>query len=100
MIRIQLQPAAEIEPGHQFLMVPNIPAGLALVGLLMPLGAIPMTDEDFIYIPHNESVDQEIVALINELAKVRFQSPTLVELVLEVAPVIDTDEDDGGPEDA
>jgi len=101
MIRIDLQPDPNVEPGHQWLVVPNNPEGLALVGLLMPYGKLPTFDSDSIYIPHNHVVDQNIVDVINALAHVRFQSPTLVQLTLQVAvPGTLTDAEDGGLEGA
>jgi hypothetical protein len=102
MISIDLQPDSDIEPGHQWLVVPNNPEGLALVGLLVPRGHAPlMFNAEHIRIPHNESVDQNIVDLINALAHVRFQSPTLVQLTLQVAPTgKHADEEDGGLEGA
>jgi hypothetical protein len=102
MINITLKPEMGIEPGHQFLVVPNNPEGLALVGLLMPRGAAPQIYAgEFIYIPHNNSVDQHILNLIDQLAHARFQSPTLVQLTLQVAvPGTLTDAEDGGLEGA
>ena len=83
MISIQLRPDPDIEPGHQWLIVPNDPEGLALVGLLVPRGNAPQVFlGDAIHIPHNASVDQNIMDLINALADVRYQSPTLVQLTL------------------
>jgi hypothetical protein len=102
MIRIELHPDSSIEPGHQWLVVPNNPEGLALIGLLVPRGNAPwvLTDDE-ICIPHNAGVDQNIVDLINALAHVRFQSPTLVQLTLQVAPPGSlTDKEDGGLEGA
>jgi hypothetical protein len=93
--RIQLLQDPDIEPGHQWLAAPNDPQGHALATLLLPAGEQPETRDRFLYIPHNRSVDQNIVDLINALAHVRFQSPTLVQLTLQVAPP-----SDGGPEDA
>jgi len=81
MLNIILKPEMGIEPGHQFLVVPNNPEGLALVGLLVPRGAAPQIYAgEFIYIPHNVSVDQHILNLIDQLAHARYQAPSLVQL--------------------
>jgi hypothetical protein len=83
MIDIALKPEMSIEPGRQFLVVPNNPEGLALVGLLVPRGEAPQVFGEFIYIPHNDSVDQHIVNLIDQLAHVRYQAPGLIQMTLQ-----------------
>ena len=98
MIRIRLEPEATIEPGHQWLVVPDSSEGRALATLLM--GRLPLivrgTD---LLIPHDAGVDQNIVQLINQLAHARFQSPTLLQLTLQAVPPGNyTAEDEGGLE--
>jgi hypothetical protein len=84
MIDITLKPEMSIEPGHQFLVVPNNPEGLALVGLLMPRGDAPQVHAgEFIYIPHNDSVDRHILNLIDQLAHARYQAPGLIQMTLQ-----------------
>jgi hypothetical protein len=74
---------------------------VALVDLLIPHGDAPwVLKGNEILIPHNASVDQNIVDLINALAHVRFQSPTLVQLTLQVAQPNFTEQEDGGLEGA
>lgn len=81
MICIEFQPDPIIEPGHQWLVVPNNPEGLALADLLMPRGDAPRVFKDeYIHIPHDHVVDQNIVNLIDQLAHARFSAPSLVQL--------------------
>ena len=100
MVRIDLRPDPTIEPGHQWLVVPDSTEGWSLFYLLD--GRIVARQEGSeLLIPHDHVVDQNIVDLINSLAHVRFQSPTLVQLTLQVAPAGNhTDEEDGGLEGA
>lgn len=87
MIRIDLQPDPNIEPGHQWLVIPNSPEGLALATLLMPRGDAPRVFKgENIYIPHGQSVDQNIVELIDQLAHVRYQAPGLIQMTLQEIP--------------
>ena len=81
MVRINLEPDADIAPGHQWLMIEDTAEGRALAMLLY--GRLPtvITGAELIF-PHNHVVDQNIVDLINALAHVRFQSPTLVQLTV------------------
>ena len=99
MVRINVEPDADIEPGHQWLMIENSADGRALARILF--GRLPTIVEgaDLIF-PHDRAVDRNIVDLINTLAHVRFQSPTLVQLTLQVPAGNHTDEEDGGLEGA
>ncbi len=85
MIHIALDPDATIEPGHQWLAVDDTEEGRALATLLMGPGEVPYKQNGArsIFIPHDATVDKNIVALINELAHVRFQSPELVQLTMK-----------------
>lgn len=82
---ITLEPDMSIEPGHQWLVVKDAEAGHALIALLW--GRLPLVKrgQDLIF-PHDERVDQNLVALINELAQVRFSAPDLVQLMLTESP--------------
>jgi len=84
-IKITLKPDAAIQPGHQWLVVPNDPTGLALVTLLCGKRPLPKAGET-ILIPHDSKVDQAIVKLIDQLAHVRFSAPDLVQMTLEEIP--------------
>jgi len=85
---IAMKPDPAIEPGHQWLVVPNDPAGWALATLLCGEWLLPSADEtlETILIPHNATVDHAIVKLIDELAHVRFSAPDLVQMALEEIP--------------
>lgn len=100
MIHIRLESELSIEPGHQWLIVSDSPEGRALVTLLMGRQPLVKRGTDLL-IPHNGDVDERIVKMINELAHARYQSPTLLQLTLQVAPHANfTDEEDGGLEGA
>ncbi len=92
MILITLRPDPNIEPGHQWLVLPQDDAGLMLGALLTNRSifelVIELPDAETFEIPHDTDVDRNIVELINELANVRFFAPRLVQLTLET----DTDE--------
>lgn len=82
MIRIALEPDVNIEPGHQWLVLPNTPEGQVMARLL--IGSAPTVRRgEHILIPHDAHVDGQIVELINALAHVRYQSPVLVQLTLK-----------------
>lgn len=101
MIHIRLKPDASVEPGHQFLELPNDEFGRALASLLT--GIVPQriqTHGNLIAVAHDDVVDDRIVALINELAHVRFQSPTLLQLTMQAAASNLCTAEDGGLEGA
>ncbi|HJS17312.1 MAG TPA: hypothetical protein VJ785_01090 [Anaerolineales bacterium] len=81
MIRIVTEPEARIEPGHQWLIVPDSPSGRALADLLHERRPLIKRGGSLL-IPHDEHVDQVIVQLIDELARVRYESPVLVQLTM------------------
>ncbi len=84
MIHITLSPDPDVEPGHQFLVVDNNEKGRALCKLLMgELIGLKIDNGRKLAIAHNADVDREIVELINELARVRFSAPDLVQLTLQ-----------------
>jgi len=86
---IKLEPDPDIEPGHQWIILPNTTEGLALGTFLTnnDTGAHAQFIDNQLYVPHNAAVDARIVDLINELAHVRFSAPGLVQLELtEAAP--------------
>lgn len=83
MIQIIFEPDANIEPGHQWLVLPNNQEGLALAQLLNPW---QVYWKDTIRVPHTADVDARIVALINQLAHARFSAPVLIQLTMEEAP--------------
>jgi len=83
MVNITLEPDMGIEPGHQWIVVPNNPEGLALADLLIPRGEAPRVYKgEAIHIAHNQAVDQNIVHLIDQLAHVRYQAPDLIQMTL------------------
>lgn len=85
MIQIILEPDPNIEPGHQWLVLPNNTEGLSLAHLLID-GSVDLEWDSTIRVPHTADVDARIVALINELAHARFSAPALVQLTMEEAP--------------
>lgn len=80
-MRINLVPDVAIEPGHQWIVLPNTPEGLAL-GLVLTNN----NDEaarfvgDELHVPHNGAVDARIVELIDWLAHVRYSAHSLIQL--------------------
>lgn len=85
MIHILLERELGIEPGHQWLVLPDTTEGQALATVLT--GGLPLvTRGDQLLVAHDDRVDQRIVALIDELANARYQAPGLVQLTMvEVA---------------
>lgn len=82
MILIATEPDMSIEPGHQWLVLPDDVEGDALITLLD--GATPTIKRgDNILLAHDYQVDQKIVALIDQLAHVRFSAPGLVQMTLQ-----------------
>lgn len=78
---ITTEPDMNIEPGHQWLVLPDDVEGDALLTLLD--GTTPTIKRgDNILLAHDYEVDQKIVALIDQLAHVRFSAPGLVQLEL------------------
>ena len=103
MITIVTKPDMSIDPGHQWLIVPNTVYGRALELILTGDEWEEHPDDDKLYIAHTADVDTAIGELINTLAHVRFSAPGLVQFRLPLAPAADdtTDaEDDGGLEGA
>jgi hypothetical protein len=84
MIQIIFEPDPSVEPGHQWLVLPNNMAGLALAQLLG--GPLLFEQDDTIKVPHTADVDAQIVALINQLAHARFSAPALIQMTMEEAP--------------
>jgi hypothetical protein len=86
VIDIQTEQDMSIEPGHQWLIIPVI-GGAYLARLLVGTGASEYCDAitGTYRIPHTAEVDEQIVALINTLAHVRFSAPGLVQLTMEEA---------------
>ena len=81
MPHIILEPELSIEPGHQWIVLSDTTEGRALATLLM--GSLPLVRRGAqLLVPHDDLVDQRIVALINELANARYQSPALVQLTM------------------
>lgn len=78
---ITLEPDPDIEPGHQWLVVKDTEAGRALITLLCDRQPLIKRGQDLL-LPHDQRVDQNLVALINKLAHVRFSAPDLVQLML------------------
>jgi len=82
MTLITLEPDVNVEPGHQWLVLPDDLQGAALAILLTGSTVLDQRGEQ-IYVGHTAEVDARLVAVINELAHVRFQSPTLVQLTMQ-----------------
>lgn len=84
MTLIATEPDMSIEPGHQWLVVDNDVDGYCLATLLLnnEMG-LAKSDGDRLFIAHSKDVDQRILALIDELAHVRFSAPGLVQMTLQ-----------------
>lgn len=82
MTQIIFEPDPNVEPGHQWLVLPNNMAGLALAELLTGGPVDSHWLDKTIRVPHTADVDGRIVALINQLAHARYSSPSLVQLQL------------------
>lgn len=86
MITIGLEPNMSIEPGHQWIVVPDTDEGRALVQILT--GATPLIQRGGdLLIPHNADVDERIVNLIDQLAHARYQAPDLIQMTLKETKV-------------
>jgi len=86
LFRIKLVPDADIEPGHQWLVLPYTEQSISLCVLLMGTFQ-PAFHDGQICVAHTAEVDERLVALIDQLAHVRFSAPGLVQLTLTAAPV-------------
>ena len=83
MTLITLEPDMSIEPGHQWMVVDNSVEGYCLATILLDNEMeAAKSDGDRIFIAHTYDVDRRIVALIDELAHVRFSAPGLVQMTL------------------
>ncbi len=83
---ITFQPDMSIEPGHQWIVLPADPTGYALADLLLNGSLSRMrTNGTSLMIAHDHEVDARIVALIDELAHMRFLAPNLIQLTMEEA---------------
>lgn len=81
---ITLEPDMNIEPGHQWIVLPADLTGYALADLLLNGSLSKMrTDGASLMIAHDHEVDARIVTLIDELAHVRFLAPNLIQLTME-----------------
>lgn len=79
MLQLDLEPEMSIEPGHQWIVFTDTVEGQALATLLT--GGLPLIRRgNQILVPHNETVDRQIVTLIDCLAHARFSAPSLVQL--------------------
>lgn len=84
MTLITTEPDMSIEPGHQWLVVDVSAEGYCLAGLLLNNEMEKArSDGEQIMIAHTYDVDRRIVALIDELAHVRFSAPNLLQLSME-----------------
>lgn len=84
MIEIALEPNMNIEPGHQWLVIPDTRDGRALALLL---GGLPLVKRGgSLLVPHSAPVDERILNLIDQLAHVRYQAPDLIQLTLQEVP--------------
>jgi hypothetical protein len=79
---ITLEPDPDIEPGHQWIVIPDSENGWALMTLLGCDHQPTIKRGNEILIAHDQQVDRAIVQLINQLAHVRFSAPDLVQLML------------------
>lgn len=82
MIHITLEPEFDIEPGHQWIVVPNTKDGHALVRLLTG-DRPPIRRGDQLLVPHDAKVDARILHLIDQLAHARYQAPGLIQMTLK-----------------
>jgi len=83
MTLITLEPDMSIEPGHQWIVLPDTDEGHALRTLLFGNGGAVIKRGKYFMIAHDEHVDAQIVKLIDELAHVRFLAPNLIQLTME-----------------
>ena len=79
---ITTEPDMNIEPGHQWLVIPDTEDGWALMTLLDVGNQPTIKRGNEIMLAHDYHVDQKIVQLIDELAHVRFSAPGLVQMTL------------------
>ncbi len=84
MIHITFEAELGIEPGHQWIVVPDTDEGRALVQLLTGGQPLIQRGSQFL-VPHNADVDEQIVHLIDQLANARYQAPDLIQMTLKEA---------------
>lgn len=82
VIPIHLETELNIDPGHQWIVVPDTDAGRALFHLLTGGQPLIHRGTDLVF-PHDANVDQRMVQLIDQLAHVRYQAPELIQLTLK-----------------
>lgn len=82
MIHITLEAELGIEPGHQWIVVPDTDEGRALVQLLTGGQPLIQRGSQFL-VPHSADVDERIVHWIDQLAHVRYQAPDLIQMTLK-----------------
>ena len=82
MSLITLEPDMNIEPGHQWIVLPNTEAGRALLTLLGCEYQPTIKRGNEILVAHDQQVDHAIVQLIDQLAHVRFSAPELIQLTI------------------
>lgn len=80
MIDMQLVKDENVEPGHQWILLPKTAQGIALAQILT--GGFVLLADTRIRVAHTAEVDRRIVELVNLLAQVRFSAPDLVQLTL------------------
>lgn len=97
MITIRTKPDMKIDPGHQWLVLPDTPQGHALA-LLLAQHLTVTKDGDHLLVPHTFVVDTAIVDLIDALAHVRFSAPHLVQFSLMSAPAVENVAEEDGLE--
>lgn len=77
---ITLEPDMNIEPGHQWIVIPDNEEGWALLTLLGCDNQPTIKRGNEMLVAHDQQVDQAIVQLIDQLAHVRFSAPELMQM--------------------
>ena len=79
---ITTEPDMNIEPGHQWIVLPDTEEGWSLLTLFGCENQPTIKRGNEILVAHDQQVDQAIVQLIDELAHVRFSAPGLVQMTM------------------
>jgi len=80
MSLVTLEPDMSVEPGHQWIVLPDNEEGWALLTLLGCYNQPTIKRGNEILVAHDQQVDRTIVQLIDQLANVRFSAPELIQL--------------------
>lgn len=78
------QPDANVEPGHQKLLISNTPLGRAFVIVFASIFTPRPDANGYLCIPHDYMMDERLLFMINLAAHVRMTAPEMMQLNLRL----------------